>query len=69
MVNIYKDSIEDFPGGLVIKNMPAKAEEKGSIPGPGRPHMLQNSLCTTAIETMFFESLGTATTELLNHNY
>ena len=69
MVNIYKDSIEDFPGGLVIKNMPAKAEEKGSIPGPGRPHMLQNSLCTTAIETMLFESLGTATTELLNHNY
>ena len=43
LVTIYKDSIEDFPGGLVIKNMPANAQEKGLIPGPGRPHMPQSS--------------------------
>ena len=43
LVIIYKDSIEDFPGGLVIKNMPANAQEKVSIPGPGRPHVLQSS--------------------------
>ena len=54
MVNIHKDLIEDFPGGLVIRNMPANAEVKGLIPGLGRPHMPQSSLCTTAIETKLF---------------
>ena len=29
----------DFPGSLVIKNMPANAGDMGSIPGPGRYHM------------------------------
>ena len=29
----------DFPGGLVIKNLPANAGDTGSIPGPGRSHM------------------------------
>ena len=29
----------DFPGGLVIKNLPANAGDTGSIPGPGRFHM------------------------------
>ena len=28
-----------FPGGLVIKNLPANAGDTGSIPGPGRFHM------------------------------
>ena len=27
---------EDFPGGRVDKNLPAKADETGSIPDPGR---------------------------------
>ena len=30
----------DFPGGTVIKNPPANAGDMGSIPGPGRSHML-----------------------------
>ena len=25
-----------FPGGLVVKNLPANAGDKGSIPGSGR---------------------------------
>ena len=29
----------DFPGGPEIKNMPANAEDTGSIPGPGRFHI------------------------------
>ena len=30
----------DFPGGAVVKNLPANAGDTGSIPGPGRSHML-----------------------------
>ena len=33
----------NFPGGPVVKNPLANAAEKGLIPGPGRPHMLQSS--------------------------
>ena len=29
----------DFPGGAVVKNLPANAGDAGSIPGPGRSHM------------------------------
>ena len=29
----------DFPGGAVVKNLPAHAGDKGLIPGPGRSHM------------------------------
>ena len=28
-----------FPGGLVVKNPPANAEDMGSIPGSGRSHL------------------------------
>ena len=28
-----------FPGGAVIKNLPANAGDTGSNPGPGRSHM------------------------------
>ena len=31
---------EDFPGGPVVKNLPANAGDMGSIPGLGRLHML-----------------------------
>ena len=27
-----------FPGGSVVKNLPAKAGDRGSIPGSGRSH-------------------------------
>ena len=29
----------DFSGGPMVKNPPANARDKGSIPGPGRSHM------------------------------
>ena len=28
--------IRDFPGGSIVRNMPANAEDAGSIPGLGR---------------------------------
>ena len=33
----------DFPRGAVVKNPPANAGDTGSIPGPGRCHMLQSN--------------------------
>ena len=30
----------DFPGGTVVKNLPANAGDTGLIPGSGRSHML-----------------------------
>ena len=29
----------DFPGGAMVKNLPAKAGDMGLIPGLGRSHM------------------------------
>ena len=38
--SIYKNRYRgDFPGGTVVKNLPANAGDTGSIPGPGRSHM------------------------------
>ena len=34
---------EDFPGGTVDKDMPANAGHMGSIPGPGKSHMLPSN--------------------------
>ena len=31
------------PGGSVVKNLPASAGEMGSIPSPGRSHMLRSN--------------------------
>ena len=33
----------DFPGGAVVKNLPANAGDMRSSPGPGRSHMPQSS--------------------------
>ena len=33
----------DFPGGTVVKNLPANAGDPGSIPGLGRSHMLRSN--------------------------
>ena len=41
-VKIYvkrKKKRTDFPGGTVVKNLPANAGDMGSSPGPGRSHM------------------------------
>ena len=32
-----------FPGGAMVKNLPANAGDTGSSPGPGRSHMLQSN--------------------------
>ena len=37
--HLIKKSSEDFPGGTVVKNLPANAADTGSSPGPGRSHM------------------------------
>ena len=37
LVKIYE--VLGFPGGSVVKNLPANAEDIGSIPAPGRSHM------------------------------
>ena len=34
-----KEKGRDFPGGAVVKNLPASAGDTGSIPGPGRSHV------------------------------
>ena len=34
-----KDSNIGFPGGAVVKNLPANAGDTGSSPGLGRSHM------------------------------
>ena len=36
---ILKSTKQDFPGGAVVKNPPANAEDTGSSPGLGRSHM------------------------------
>ena len=35
--------IQHFPGGPVVKNPPANAGVRGSIPGPDGFHMLQGN--------------------------
>ena len=35
-----KNKGKGFPGGSVVKNPPAKAGDRGLIPGPGRFHAL-----------------------------
>ena len=37
------NEVEDFPGGLVVKNPPASAGDVGSVPGLGRFYMLQSN--------------------------
>ena len=43
--------IEGFLGGPVVMNPPANAGDTGSIPGPGRSHMLQGKLSLRAATT------------------
>ena len=37
--DIYKTKQGGFPGGAVVKNLPANAGDTGWSPGPGRSHM------------------------------
>ena len=36
---VLKRTSRDFPGGAMVKNLPANAGNTGSSPGPGRSHM------------------------------
>ena len=36
---ILKNNLRDFPGGTVVKNLPANAGDTGSSSGPERSHM------------------------------
>ena len=38
-----KHTEEGFPGATVGKNLSASAGDTGSVPGPGRSHMLQSN--------------------------
>ena len=38
-VGIRNSALRGFPGGTVVRNLPANAGDTGSIPGPGRSHM------------------------------
>ena len=38
-LNTFRHHFGGFPGGSVIKNLPASAGDTGSIPGLGRSHM------------------------------
>ena len=35
-------TFKDFPGGPVVRNPPASAGDMGSVPAPGRSHMLRD---------------------------
>ena len=35
-MKVYKKLSWDFPGGAVVKNLPANAGDMGLIPGPAR---------------------------------
>ena len=37
--HVLKLRLGDFPGGAVVKNLPANAGDTGSSPGPGISHM------------------------------
>ena len=41
--NIHKNQGLGFPGGSVVKNLPANAGDTSSIPGLGRCHMPWNN--------------------------
>ena len=46
VLSIYLSNIKnvlDFPGGAVVKNLPANAGDTGSVPGPRRSHMLRSN--------------------------
>ena len=41
--DLYSENHRDFPGGTVVKNLPANAGDMGLSPGLGRSHMLQSN--------------------------
>ena len=70
MLNIDLPYVLGFPGGTVVKNLPANAGDTGSSPGPGRFHMPRSnkapvpqllSLRSTAREPQLLSPRATTT--------
>ena len=62
--NKNKTKNMDFPGGLVIKNLPANAGDTGSIPGPRRFHLpVCPRACAPQQEATAMKSTCTTTRE------
>ena len=38
-ISLLKNTLQGFPGGAVVENLPANAGDTGSSPGLGRSHM------------------------------
>ena len=56
--------IRGFPGGAVVENPPANAEDMGSSPGLGRSHMPRSSwACEPQLLSLRVWSLCSATRE------
>ena len=60
-----KINMQDFPGGLMVKNPSASAEHTGSIPGPGGFHVSWGTCphCTTTTKACEPQSPCTSTRE------
>ena len=43
LMQFLKSNCRCFSSGSVVKNLPASAGDAGSIPGPGRSHLLWGS--------------------------
>ena len=68
--HLLQKVFQGFPGGAVVKNLPANAGDTDSSPGPGRSHMPQSnearapqllSLCSRACEPQLLSTCATAT--------
>ena len=58
-----------FHGGSAVKNPPANAGDTGSIPDPGRSHMLWSSwVCGPQLLSLHRRAPGATTTEPTFHN-
>ena len=40
---LFKSKFKGFPGGAVVKNLPANVGDTGLSPGPGKSHMPQSN--------------------------
>ena len=58
-----------FPGGSVVKNPLASVGDTGSIPDPGRSHMLQNNEAMHCGRGACALSVGATTSEHMCQNY
>ena len=58
----YNHKIWDFPGGAVVKNLPANAGDTGWSPGPERSHMLRSNQARAP-------QLTECTLQPASHNY